>query len=362
MPRKRRTSGEGSIFYSQTENCWVAEITLPNGKRRRKRSKKQYVVREWLQTSLMRLKEGKLLLDERATVSQLFDRFLNDIVDKNLKPKTADSYRYLAENHILPTLGKIRLKDLKPTHIQALYSKKLEEGLSKRTVHYIHAVLRRALNEAIKWELLTSNPTSKVTPPVPSKKAPQTLSVEQIRKLLEVVRGHPYYPIYLIAIGCGLREGEILGLETKDIDLENSQIAIRQTVVSIRGKTSINEPKTPTAMRTVRIPSYVVEVLKNMPLPQDGLIFKTSNSNPISPRNLLRHFHESLVKAGLPRVSFHSLRHSYASIQLISGTHPKVVQEALGHSSIELTLNTYSHLIPNLQKEAADKLDVVLKP
>ncbi len=359
---KKRSSGEGSLFFSQSENCWIAEIVLPDGKKKRKRSKRQHIVREWLQSSLRRLKEGAPIVSERMTVSQLFDRFLDDVVDKTLKPKTADSYRYLAEKHILPLLGKIKLKDLNPAHLQRLYSEKLDEGLSKRTVQYIHAVLRRALNLAVKWEVLARNPANRVAPPTPPKKAPETLSVEQIKKFLEAVKGHRFYPIYLIAIGCGLREGEILGLEAQDIDLENRQISIRQTVVSIRGKTSINEPKTPNARRIVAMPSFVSETLKNMPLPQSGLIFKTSTSKPISPRNLLRHFHESLEKAGLPRVKFHSLRHSYASLQLSSGTHPKIVQEALGHSSIELTLDTYSHLIPSLQREAADKLDQVLGP
>lgn len=356
---KRRSSGEGSLFYSRSEQCWIAEILLPDGKKKRKRSKKQYVAREWLRTSIAEIKNGTFVANDQMTVKQLFDRFLGDIVDKNLKPKTADSYRYIITKHILPSLGNVKLKELKPTHIQAVYTTKLEEGLSKRTVQYIHAVLRRALNQAVQWELLARNPTDRVAPPTPDKRAPETLTVEQIKKFLEVVRDHRYYPIYLIAIGCGLREGEILGLEAKDIDLENGQISVRQTVVYIRGKILINDPKTPSAMRVVAMPAFVAQTLKNIPMPKEGLLFRTSRNTPISPRNLLRHFHESLAKARIPRVKFHSLRHSYASLQLLSGTHPKVVQEALGHSSIELTLNTYSHLLPGLQKEAAEKIDKI---
>lgn len=123
----------------------------------------------------------------------------------------------------------------------------------------------------------------------------------------------------------------------------------------------VAESKTPNARRVVAIPSFVVEELKKLPLPKEGSLFQTANSTPISPRNLLRHFHESLAKVGLPRVKFHSRRHSYASLQLLSGTHPKVVQEALGHSSIERTLDTYSHLLPNLQKEAADIIDSLFR-
>lgn len=359
MARKRRSAGEGSLFFSQSEQCWIAEIVLPDGKKKRKRSKKQYVAREWLQTSLSELKNGTFVENNQMTVGRVMEKFLDEIVEKTLKPKTIESYRYLATKHIIPLLGNIKLKELKPTHIQSLYTTKLEEGLSKRTVQYIHAVLRRALNQAVLWDLLARNPTDRVVPPVPEKKAPVTLSVEELKYFLESVKEHRFYPIYLIAIGCGLREGEILGLEAKDIDLEQGLISVRQTVVDIRGKIHINEPKTPKAKRVVAMPSFVIEELKKLSLPKDGFVFKTLNNTPIGPRNLLRHFQDTLEAIGLPRVRFHSLRHSYASIQLQSGTHPKVVQEALGHSSIELTLNTYSHLLPSLQKEAAEKIDKI---
>ncbi len=359
MP-KRRSSGEGSIFFNEPENCWVAEIVLPDGRKKRKRSKRQQIVKDWLLEQRNAVRNGILIVDDQITVEQFFNRFLSDVVDRTLKPKSIDSYRYLTSKHILPSLGNLKLKDVRPSHLQTLYSTKLDEGLSKRTVQYIHAVLRRAFNQAVKWELLVKNPTSSVTPPAPIKKAPETLSVDQIKVFLKAVEGHRFYPIYLIAIGCGLREGEILGLEARDIDIEKGIISVRQTVVYIRGKLSLGEPKTAKAQRSVAMPSFVAEGLKALPV--EGLIFKTSNGTPISPRNLLHHFHDSLAKAGLPRVKFHSLRHSYASIQLLSGTNPKIVQEALGHSSIQLTLDTYSHLIPTLQKEAAQKMDIVFRP
>jgi integrase len=192
------------------------------------------------------------------------------------------------------------------------------------------------------------------------KKSPRILSVDQIKKVFDTVKHHRYYPIYLIAVGCGLREGEILGLERRDVNLEEGILQVRQTVISIRGKLSIGEPKTDKAKRAVAIPGFVADVLKDH-LKKDGLLFTTSSGKPVSPRNLLRHFHLSLARAGIPRVKFHSLRHSYATIQLISGTNPKIVQEALGHSTITLTLDTYSHIIPTLQKEAAENINRVFK-
>ncbi len=358
---KRRSRGEGSIWFSKTENCWIAEIVLPDGRKKRKRSKKQQVVREWLQVSVNALKQGAPVLDDRITVSEYLDRFMADVAAHTLKPKTIDSYKLLIEKHIKPAIGNLKLTQVRPSHLQTLYSRKLEEGLSKRSVQYIHAVIRRSFNQAVRWEFLARNPASAVTPPKPIKRAPEILSVDQIKKFFEAVKDHRYYPIYLIAVGCGLREGEILGLERKDVSLDEGILQVRQTVVSIRGRLSLGEPKTDKAKRAVAIPGFVADVLKDH-LKKDGLLFATSTGKPVSPRNLLRHFHLSLARAGIPRVKFHSLRHSYATIQLISGTNPKIVQEALGHSTITLTLDTYSHIIPTLQKEAAENINKVFKP
>ena len=139
------------------------------------------------------------------------------------------------------------------------------------------------------------------------------LTVDQIKLFLEAVKDHRFYPIYLIAIGCGLREGEILALEARDISLERKVLQVRRTVVQIGGKLSFGEPKSNKSKRSVAIPDFVIDALKDR-IPQEGLIFKVSNGGPISPRNLLRHFQDNLEKLGMPRVHFHSLRHSYASL------------------------------------------------
>jgi integrase len=352
---KRRAKGEGSIFYSESHKSWVAEIYI-DGKKKRKYSKRQSVVREWLLTQRNAVKTGVFIADEKVSVSKFLRRYLEDIAAPTLKPKTIDSYTYLIEKHIIPHLGDLRLIQVRPDHLQTFYNLKLSEGLSKRTVQYCHAVLRRAFNQAVNWELLIRNPTDAVSPPQPQKQAPVTLSVDQIKKFLESVKDHSYYHIYLLAVGCGLREGEILALEGRDIRLPEGAISVRQTLIMIGGKLELGVPKSEKSRRVVMMPDFVIEELKKIDIPE-GLIFTTRTGRPISPRNLLRHFHASLAKAGIPRVKFHSLRHSFATIHLLSGTNPKVVQEALGHSTISLTLDTYSHVIPTLQKEAAKKLD-----
>jgi integrase len=356
---KRRANHEGTIFKDSSRNLWISEIYV-EGQKKRKTSKTQAVVKDWLLEQRKAVKDNTFIFDERTTISQFLDRFMADIVQTTLKPKTVDSYQFLIEHHIKPSLGSYRLTNLKPTHLQALYTEKLAAGLSKRTVQYIHAVLRRALGFAVKWGLLVKNPTDAVQAPTPGKKTPETLTVDQLTKFLAAVKDHRWYPIYTIAIGCGLREGEILGLRKVDVDLINQVIHINQVVNYIAGKLSISTPKTDSSVRQVDMPDFVADVLKeHMQDRPEGLLFTTSTGNLISHRNLLRHFHETLAKLSIPRVKFHSLRHSFASLHLISGTNPKIVQEALGHASITLTLDTYSHIIPTLQKEAAKKMDSI---
>lgn len=363
MTGKRRSNHEGSLFKDEAKGLWTAEIYV-EGKKKRKTSKSQQVARDWLLLQRQAVKQGTFVFDESTTLSQFLDRFVTDIVKTTLKPKTISSYQFLIEKYIKPALGEYRLGQLKPHHLQKFYSERLEAGLSKRTVQYIHALLRRALNFAIKWGLLARNPTDGVQPPNPGKKAPETLSVAQLQSFLDAVKPHRWYPIYCIAIGCGLREGEILGLRKQDVDLTDGVIHVQQTVDYIAGHSVIGTPKSESSRRSVAIPDFVLAVLQEhlqTVTASEQLIFTTSNGTPISHRNLLRHFHETLEDLGIPRVTFHSLRHSFATLQLINGVNPKIVQEALGHSSITLTLDTYSHVIPSLQKEAAKKLDALFK-
>lgn len=357
---KRRANNEGALFYSDYEECWIAEITLPNGRRRRKRSKKQKVVKDWLLKQRTALQEGRLLPDENITVAEYLDRFMNDVAAHTLRPSSIQSYGFLIRDHIKPEIGHIKLASLRPDHLQSLYSLKLESGLSKRTVQYIHSVIRRALNQAVKWGLLYRNPTAAVTPPKPKKKTPKTLTAEQVKQFFNAVSEHRYYPIYVIAVTMGLRKSEILGLRWQDVDLDQGTVSINHIVTEIQGVIHTGRPKTESSRRTVAMPDVVREVLQEHREATDGtegLVLTTSSGRAISQRNLTRHFHAALEDAGLEKMRFHDLRHTAATLLLKENVHPKIVQELLGHSSITLTLDTYSHVIPSMQQEAADKMD-----
>jgi integrase len=359
MPR-RRSGGEGSIFFWSEKELWVAQITLPNGKRKKKSSRRQSVVREWLVEQRKALRDNLLAPDQRLTVAAYLDRFIADVATPTLRPSTLHSYTYLIRDHVKPDIGHLKLTGLRPDHLQALYARKLEQGLSKRTVGYIHSIIRRALNQAVSWGLIFRNPTDSVTPPRPAISPPETLSPEQAKLFLASIEGHRWYPLYVLALMTGMRKGELLGLQWEDVDLQRGTVSVTHTVQAIGGRTVFGEPKTARGRRTIALPRVAVSVLEeyrqatgNM----EGLVFRTSTGRPISQRNLTRHFHASLAAAGLPRMRFHDLRHTAASLLLRENVHPKIVQEMLGHATIHLTLDTYSHLIPDIQAEAAGKMD-----
>ena len=358
---KRRAPGEGTIFQDN-RGYWVAEIRLPDGKRKRKYSKVQKTVKDWLLIQRKTLQDGLWVKEDKIPLKDFLGRFLNDTLKNKLKPKTIESYTYLINNHINPVLGDIRLTEIRPQHLQALYAQKIESGLSARTVQYIHAVIHRALDQAEKWGLVVRNVADLVEAPRPTKKPIQTFTAEQCQKLLGVLKDDRLYPFYALAM-VGLRLGELLGLRWEDVNFDTGVISIRHTIQAIRGQGLVEgEPKSEKSRRSIVLPDFALQaLLKITGNPgKTGLVFQTSNGTPFSPRNIERHFKSVLVKADLPIIRFHDLIHTAATLLLIEGVHPKVVQELLGHSTISLTMDLYSHVLPTLQQDAAQKMNKII--
>jgi integrase len=363
MARRRRASGEGSIYPIKSKGLWAGQITLPDGRRKFKYSKRHVVVIEWLLTVRSELQKGILPQNDRITVSEFIENYMETVAKDTLRPRTQELMWSFIRVHIGPSLGKIKLKDLGPHHLQTFYRQKMDAGLSRRTVQLLHVTIRRVLNQAVSWGVITKNVCSQVRAPRPIKKAPTFFTKEQLNTFLSSVRGHRWYLIYLLLVYGGFREGEVLGIHVEDCDMVNRVINVRHAVLTLKGGLVITEPKTESSKRAVSLPKVAYDELK-IHLEQlerkQGLIFTTSSGKPVSPRNLIRHFKIALKTAGLPDIRIHDLRHSHASLLLAAGTNPKVVQERLGHASITLTLNTYSHVIPSLQEEVARKLDVLM--
>ncbi len=361
---KRRSRNEGSIFYRQSKKLWVAKITLPDGKSRLKYAKDQKAVREWLQAQQNQLRQGLLPKDDTVTVAQFLANYMETVGKHTLRPKTIEAYSYLIRMHIIPTLGKIRLSQLRPDHIQGLYAQTLEKGLSRRTVQFIHSILHKSLEQALRWGLVVRNMADLVDPPSPVKRPPTVYSPEQVHKFLESAKDHRFYTLFVLAIYGGFREGELLGLHVEDCHLDSGLITVNHAVQYQLGKgVVITEPKTDRSKRSVKLSGAALRVLKHYIKHlnrNQGLLFTTASGKPINPRFLIKSFKEAIEEAGLPEIRFHDLRHTSATLLLLANVNPRVVQERLGHSSVTLTLSTYSHILPAMQDEAADKLDKLL--
>ena len=370
---RRRSKGEGTIFQNK-QGLWVARITLPDGKRKQKTSKSQGIVRKWLIDRRKALADGMLVEQDNILFSQFIDRYFNDVAVHTLRPKTLQAYEYLIRKHIKPEIGYMKLSKLRPDHLQSLYGKKLNEGLSKRTVQFIHAVINKSLKYALRWNLIVRNPCDLVDAPRPTKKPPIILSQKEIEIFLNSLTNHRWYALYYLAIATAMRECELLGLKWEDVDLENKTLQVKRQLQYIVGEGLIfTEPKSDSSLRLLSIPEKAIKVLYMHSEKQQaikdlagnrweeyGLVFTTNIGTPINPRNLLRHFHSSLADINLPRMKFHALRHTTPSLLLSKNKHPKLVQMLLGHSEIGLTLNTYSHATPQMQGEIADAIDEIL--
>lgn len=366
---KRRANREGSIFKRQ-DGRWVAAITLPDGKRWLKYSPTQTLARKKLRAMLEQLDEGFNPAGGKDTLAN-FLRYWLKIVTPSLRPKTIVQYRHICDRYIIPALGSVRLGDLRTDLVQELYTTELSRGTGVRTVQFIHAVLHRALEQACRWGFVKRNVVSQAEKPRQPRTEMQVLSAEQARRFLAAAESHRLYALFHLAVTTGLRRGELLGLRWDDLDWDTGRLQIQRQLQRISGKGLVfAEPKTRSGRRSITLARIDLAILQGHRKRQleerlfagaewheHDLFFPSLTGTPHDPDNLSREFHRILTESGVQRIRFHDLRHTAATLMLSQGTHPKIVQERLGHASINLTLDTYSHVLPNMQDQAADAID-----
>jgi integrase len=327
---------------------------------------------------IYQLDTGSFIKPSKTTLSEFLERWIKDYVQPNLAPRTAEGYESIVRQHFIPRLGNITLTQLKPTHLQDYYAEELsigrcdgKGGLKPQTVRHHHTALHKALQTALEWGLLNRNVADAVRPPHAERPEMHTWGEDEITHFLKAAKNTPYYALFYSALFTGMRRSELLALRWCDVDLLLCQVYVTRTVHQLRdGSIIYRPPKTAKGRRMIALSPSTALVLKEhkekqeeirrhfgFSVKDEDLIFSTLEGKPIRPNTVTRAWSDLSKRCGLNVIRLHDARHTHASLMLKQGIHPKIVQERLGHATIAVTLDTYSHVYPGLQEAAAKRFD-----
>lgn len=292
---------------------------------------------------------------------------------QQISEQTAVVTEGFMNTHVIKALGGIRLDALNPLIVQRFINDLGDKGLADSTIKRIYNIVNTSLNAAVKKQIISRNVAALIDKPKVRRKEIEVWDVNEVHAFLKFAKSYTrYYIAFHLALATGMRQGEILGLRWMDVDFDRNIISVRQTLAH-NGKSIITGAKTATSIRTISIDQQTASILnKHMlstkrellmlgkTMAPHSLVICTGKGTLTSPRNISRVWYSMLKKTGLKKITFHDLRHTHASLLLKNNTHPKVVSERLGHSSIKITIDLYSHLFPNMQEEAAEELGKML--
>lgn len=388
---KSRGNGEGSI-YEVKPGLWRAQITTgrtAEGKLKRASiygsSRKE--VAEKLTQTLNSLKNGTYVETNKINLSSWLDTWLTEYKKSSIRPTTYSSYEWIIKKHIKPTLGDTYLQDIQPHTVQKFYNDKLNSGLSARTVRYIHILLHESLEQAVKNTLVVRNVTNVANLPKQTKKELKVLSPEEQKKLMDTLNNDRFGTAFLLLMFTGMRMGEILALQWRDIDFNEKILNIRRSMSRVyhstvkdakKSELIFQEPKTEKGKRIIpmldeiakRLEEYKASEVNRLKLLnyndieikkylKEGLVFNNGQGEPIDPRNFIRRFHSVIKKAEVSHANVHSLRHLFATRGLENGIDLKTMQELLGHANISITGDIYTHVSKEIKRAAVNKLNNV---
>lgn len=367
---------KGDGITKRKDGRYMARYTVrtPDGPKRKTIYGKKYgEVEKKLNEARANADQGLVYDAAKLTTGEYLTAWLADSVKDTVRQRTYERYESLVRVHIVQTLGRAKLKNLTPAHVRGFYREKLDSGLAPRTILHIHRTLSKALKQAVDDGLIPRNAAASVKPPSPSKEEIQPLSRDQVRTFLETVSGDRLEALYVVAITAGLRRGELLGIRWEDLDLEAGTLQVRRTLSETRDGRVFEPPKSGkgrgirltqkgiTALRSHRKRQLEEKLQLGSLWQENDLVFASEIGTPIQGRNMYRHFKIRLERAGLSTsYRFHDLRHTCATLLLQQGVHAKYVQELLGHTDISLTLNVYSHILPDMGDAAAGAMDDAL--
>lgn len=374
----RRGNHEGSIYQRSADGLWCGVALLGYDVRGRMiRKTVTAKSRAEATRKLARLRRqvdaGSVSTVKTLTLSELMTRWFEDVLSREVARSTYDNYHTVVKYHVLPSLGRRKVTEIKVADVDRLLAAKLGEGLSASTVHRVRALISQCLDQGVRWGEVPTNVARLSRPPKMVRPEGRTLTREQAQQLLEALREHRHESLYLLMLSTGMRRGEALGLKWEDLNTDIGVVRVKRNLKREGGRIVTADTKTLKSRRAVNIPAPVMEALRvNRELQEKervnlgeawietGFIFTTSIGTPIDPRNLYREFTQICERAGLGRWHPHELRHSAASLMLASGVKLQVVSEVLGHSSIRMTADVYGHILDPDRQHAASAMSEVL--
>jgi integrase len=407
---RKRGNNEGSIFQLP-DGRWRATLSLGyrNGKRWRKvlEAPTRQEVQRKLTAALGNQQRGMPMATQRQTVGQFLNSWLADVVKANVKPKTYRTYSDLCQLHLIPALGRRPLAQLSPQDVQAFLNEKMNyvacprcrrrlrvtdftehrmtehadmagktrgPALSARTVKHLLVTLRSALNMAVKWDLVPRNVAALVDAPRIVKPELKVFTPEQARAFIDAIKGERLEALFATALALGYRQGEALGLQWLDVDLKKGTLTVKQALQRVNGKLQLI-PTKKDKVHTITLPAVTISalyahrarqsderLLAGTAWREHGHVFTTRVGTPIDARGVIRTFDRILNRAKLPKIRFHDLRHSVATLLLAQGVSPRYVSELLAHSSVSFTMQTYAHVLDQTKREVAAQTDAILGP
>ncbi len=358
-----RARGEGTVTQRK-DGLWQAGWTKADGSR------------HWFYGRTQREALDKMRADQaqnapvdahKQTVEHFLRRWLEDTARTTLRPSSYGRYAHQFTAFAIPAFGRKRLRDLSPQDIQSLYAARLKAGAAPATVHLLHAALHRAFKDAVRWRLVPFNPCDLVDAPRPKSRTQlTTLSLEEARRFLACAVDDKHHALWVLALTTGMRRGELLALRWTDIDFGAGVVRVQRTLSTTADGYVETDTKTERGRRRIELLPMAVEALqlhRDRQIPPVAHVFPPGRGGVGQQTWVFGHcFHELLKRAGCPIIRFHDLRHSCATLLLSLNVHPRIVQEVLGHSTISMTIDTYSHHVAGMQRQAMDDLGRILGP
>jgi len=375
----RRLNGEGTIVWHKNAKQYMV-VVMDNGIRTTVYAKTILEAKKKLREMQRRQEDGVRLVQSSMPLKKYLPEWLQ-LIKPTLRTKSYESYEGLLRVHLVPRLGHIKLNKLTPEHINGAWAKMLKAGHSPAIIGHCHARLSKALHDATRRNLIANNPMQFVAKPKIETKEIRPLSSEkddtgssEIDRVLEVAKDTEYLPIIHTALHTGMRRNELLGLRWKDINLDEAILHLSRSIHRSGQVTTYHSPKTKSGSRPIDLtPSSALFLRKQWELQKgDGLIYNykvTKESpvfirrtgEPLLPETVTHAFKKLVTSIGIADVWFHDLRHTHATVMLLQGVHPKVVQERLGHSKMSTTMDLYSHVMPSMQKDAVERFEMALE-